>query len=347
MAQSTIHHVRFAGMASCVPRRIVSNLDDCPPEQRSERERLVRNIGINTRRVCSEWQCFSDLALEASEKLIESLGWNKSDIDALIVVTQSPDYLIPSTAIILQDRLKLKTSTIAFDVNLGCSGYTFGLHLLASMIASGGIKKALLLVGDKSATVNGPIFSDAGTATALEFDPNAPPMYFDLNSDGSGYQAIILPVGGHREPYSFHHHIPKTEENGDITYVDDLVMDGLAVLNFSTKQIPPAVVRSLEYAKLQTSQIDYFLFHQANRMINETIRKKLQLTPESVPSCLYELGNCSGASVPITLTVKIREQLLGQNKKLLLCAFGIGLSWGTCILDIENAVFPELIISNN
>lgn len=347
MAQSTIHQVRFAGMASCVPSRVISNLEDCPPQRRSERERLVRNIGINTRRVCSEWQCFSDLAFEASEQLIHALSWDKSDIDALIVVTQSPDYLTPSTAIILQDRLKLKTTTIAFDVNLGCSGYTFGLHLLASMIASGGIKKALLLVGDKSATVNGPIFSDAGTATALEFDTNAPPMYFDLNSDGSGYQAIILPVGGHREPYDFHHHIPKKDEKGDLIFADDLVMDGLAVLNFSTKQIPPAVLRSLEYANVEKDEIDYFLFHQANRMINETIRKKLQLMPDQVPSCLYELGNCSGASVPITLTVKIREQLVGQNKKLLLCAFGIGLSWGTCILDIEQAVFPELIISNN
>ena len=181
MAQSIIHNVRFSGMASCVPRWIISNLEDCPPEERSERERLVRNIGIKTRRLCPEWQCFSDLAFEASEVLLESLSWNRNDIDALIVVSQSPDYLIPSTAIILQDRLKLKTSTIAFDVNLGCSAYPFGIHLVASMIASGGVKKALLLVGDRCATLNGPIFSDAGTATALEFDSNAPPMFFDLN----------------------------------------------------------------------------------------------------------------------------------------------------------------------
>src|SRR5690606_3772311 len=146
MATSTLKNVRFAGMASCVPKRIVSNLTDCKPQIRAERERLVRNIGIETRRMAPEWQCFSDLAFDATEKLLDSLQWQKDEIDALIVVTQSPDYLIPATAIILQDRLGLPHTTVAFDVNLGCSAYPFGIHLLGSMIAAGGIKKALLLV---------------------------------------------------------------------------------------------------------------------------------------------------------------------------------------------------------
>jgi len=354
MAQSTIHNVRFTGMATCVPRWVISNLEDCPPEERSERERLVRNIGINTRRLCSPWQCFSDLAFEASESLLQSLNWNKDEIDALIVVSQSPDYLIPATAIILQDRLKLKTSTIAFDVNLGCSGYPFGIHLLASMISSGGIKKALLLVGDRSATLDGPIFSDAGTATALEFDSSAPPMFFDLNSDGSGYKAIILPVGGHREPFELHHFFPiLSQSNIDAVSADrknkkfakDLVMDGSAVLNFSTQVVPPLVEQSLTYAKLQKEDINYYIFHQANRMINETIRKKLKLSPEVVPSSLHDFGNSSGASLPVTMTVRIREQLENGNNKLLLGGFGIGLSWGSCIVDINRGVFPELINS--
>lgn len=356
MTQSTIQNVRFAGMATCVPRWSVSNLNDCPSDQRSERQRLVRNIGIETRRLCAPWQCFSDLAFDAAEGLLESLAWKKEDIDALIVVSQSPDYLIPSTAIILQDRLKLKTSTIAFDVNLGCSGYPFGIHLLSSMISSGGVKRALLLVGDRCATLEGPIFSDAGTATALEFDASAPPMYFDLNSDGSGYQAIILPVGGHREPFAFHHFLPsagqlniddKSEslnEPGKISG-KDLIMDGLAVLNFSTQVVPPLVEQSLAYANLEKEDIDYYIFHQANRMINETIRKKLRLSPEVVPSSLHDFGNSSGASLPVTMTVRIREQLEKNNNKILLGGFGIGLSWGSCIVDINHGVFPELITS--
>jgi 3-oxoacyl-[acyl-carrier-protein] synthase-3 len=345
MAQATLRNVRYAGMATCVPKRVLSNIDDCPPQMRSARERVVRNIGIETRRICSEWQYFSDLAFDATEKLLEELKWEREEVDALIVITQSPDYPIPATAIIMQDRLKLKQSTIAFDVNLGCSAYAFGLHLLGSMISAGGIKKGLILVGDKSASVIEPLFSDAATATALEYDPDAPPMYFDLNSDGSGYQAIMLPVGGHREPIGLQHMTPVKDEDGIWRYPGALILDGPAVLSFSTQRVPPAVRNLLEYAGCSAEQIDYFIFHQANRMINETIRKKLGLPPEKVPSTLHDFGNTSGASLPVTMTVRIRDALMEGKKKILLSGFGIGLSWGSCIVDIENAVFPELIVS--
>lgn len=343
MALSTLHHVRFAGMASCMPHRVLDNVRDCPPSQRSERERLVRNIGIQTRRICPEWQCFSDLALVATEKLLEELQWQREDIDALIVVTQSPDYLIPATAIILQDRLGLPHSTIAFDVNLGCSGYPFGLHLLGSMIAAGGVKKGLLLVGDRCANVKDPLFSDAGTATALEFDANASPMHFDLNSDGSGHKAIMLPAGGHREPFGVQHLIPKRDEHGVLHWPADLILDGPAVLSFSTQRVPPAVQRVLEYAKVEKDAVDYFIFHQANRMINETIRKKLGLPPEKVPSTLHDLGNTSGASLPVTITARLHEALATGRHKLLLSGFGIGLSWGSAVVDMENARFPAML----
>ncbi|MCD5996855.1 ketoacyl-ACP synthase III [Pseudomonas sp. CDFA 602] len=345
MPLSTLNNVRFAGMATCVPKAVVSNLVDCRPEIRGERERLVRNIGIEFRRMAPSWQCFSDMAFDAAQKLLETLEWQRDEIDALIVVTQSPDYLIPSTAIILQDRLGLSHSTIAFDVNLGCSGYPFGINLLGSMIAAGGVKKGLVLVGDRAASMDDPIFSDAGTATALEFCADAPPMYFDLNSDGSGYKAIILPVGGHREPVSFQHLIPYREHETDHwRRPTDLQLDGSAVLSFSTQRIPPAVEKLLEYADTPKEDVDYFIFHQANRMINETIRKKLALPVEKVPSTLRDFGNTSGASLPVTMTARINKQLEGK-KKILLSGFGIGLSWGTCLIDLDGAKFPDLIES--
>lgn len=332
-------------MTTCVPKKVVSNLVDCRPEIRGERERLVRNIGIEFRRMAPSWQCFSDMAFDAAEKLLETLEWRRDEIDALIVVTQSPDYLIPGTAIILQDRLGLSHSTVAFDVNLGCSGYPFGINLLGSMIAAGGVKKGLVLVGDRAASMDDPIFSDAGTATALEFDETAPPMYFDLNSDGSGHKAIILPVGGHREPVSIQHLIPYREHESDHwRRATDLQLDGTAVLSFSTQRIPPAVEKLLEYAQTPKEDVDYFIFHQANRMINETIRKKLVLPVEKVPSTLRDFGNTSGASLPVTMTARINKEL--ENKtKILMSGFGIGLSWGTCLLDLEGAKFPDLIES--
>lgn len=343
MSQSTLHNVRFAGMATCVPKRVFHNIDDAPPKLRSERQRLTRNIGIYTRRLCPEWQTFSDLAFEATEKLLAELEWNKSDIDALIVFTQSPDYPIPATAIILQDRLQLPQTVIAFDVNLGCSGYPFGLHLVGSMIAAGAIKKGLVLVGDRCGDERDPLFSDAGTATALEFDPNAPPMHFDLNSDGSGYRAIILPVGGHRDPVKFSHLIPHQDEDGFWRRATDLILDGPAVLSFSTQRVPPAVERLLAQVQISKDEIDYFVFHQANRMINETIRKKLGLAEEKVPSTLRDFGNTSGASLPVTMTVRLHETLSTGRNRVLMCGFGIGLSWGTAIIDIESGVFPALI----
>ncbi|WP_355609010.1 ketoacyl-ACP synthase III [Xanthomonas cannabis] len=346
MPTSTLHNVRFAGMATCVPKRVVSNLTDCRPQIRSERERLVRNIGIETRRMSQPWQCFSDLAFDATEVLLEKLQWKREEIDALIVVTQSPDYPIPATAIILQDRLGLSHATVAFDVNLGCSAYPFGINLLGSMIAAGGVKKGLLLVGDRSANLEDPIFSDSGTATALEFDQNAAPMYFDLNSDGSGYRAIILPVGGQREPVAIQHLLPYRENEKDRWHqANDLQLDGTAVLSFSTQRVPPAVEKLIAYAGVSKDDIDYFVFHQANRMINETIRKKLGLAIEKVPSTLRDFGNTSGASLPLTMTARINKELESGPKRVLLSGFGIGLSWGTCLVDIEGAVFPELIES--
>ncbi|MGV7195263.1 ketoacyl-ACP synthase III [Xanthomonas axonopodis] len=346
MPTSTLHNVRFAGMATCVPKRVVSNLTDCRPQIRSERERLVRNIGIETRRMSQPWQCFSDLAFDATEVLLDKLQWKREEIDALIVVTQSPDYPIPATAIILQDRLGLSHATVAFDVNLGCSAYPFGINLLGSMIAAGGVKKGLLLVGDRSANLEDPIFSDSGTATALEFDQDAAPMYFDLNSDGSGYRAIILPVGGQREPVAIQHLLPYRENEKDRWHqATDLQLDGTAVLSFSTQRVPPAVEKLIAYSGVSKDDIDYFVFHQANRMINETIRKKLGLPVEKVPSTLRDFGNTSGASLPVTMTARINNELESGPKRVLLCGFGIGLSWGTCLLDLDGSVFPKLIES--
>ena len=211
------------------------------------------------------------------------------------------------------------------------------------MIAAGGVKKGLLLVGDKSANINDPLFSDAGTATALEFSADASPMHFDLNSDGSGYKAIMKPIGGHREPYAIHHGIPTRDEHGILHWPNDLSLDGPAVLSFSTQRVPPAIQQILEYAKLEKNNIDYYIFHQANRMINETIRKKLGLTIEQTPSTLHDFGNTSSATLPITITARLRDTLAQDRHKILLSGFGIGLSWGACIMDIDGACLPELI----
>nr|WP_200488601.1 3-oxoacyl-[acyl-carrier-protein] synthase III C-terminal domain-containing protein [Candidatus Hamiltonella defensa] len=198
----------------------------------------------------------------------------------------------------------------------------------------------------ESASLNDPIFSDAGTATALEFCDGTSPMYFDLNSDGSGHKAIILPVGGHREPVDIQHLIPfRQDENAHWHRAIDLQLDGPTVLSFSIQRVPAAVEKLLAYAGAVKEDVDYFVFHQANKMINETIRKKLGLSTEKVPSTLRKFGNTSSASLPVTMTVRINKELSASRKRVLLSGFGIGLSWGACLVDIEGAKFPDLIES--
>jgi 3-oxoacyl-[acyl-carrier-protein] synthase-3 len=340
MALFSIHNVRIAGLATAVPKRVISNIEDCPPPLKKDRERLIRNIGILNRRIVRDWECFSDLAIISTEQIISELNWHKEEIDAFIVITQSPDYLLPSTAIILQDRLGLSKKTIAFDINLGCSGYAFGLHVLGSMIAAGSIKKALLVIGDKSASIKSPLFSDAATTTALEFDAKAKAIYFDLNSDGSGFKAIFKPVGGHREPYGLQHSVPLKNDIGVLTWPDELILDGPEIMNFSIQMVPPAVLELLSFAGVHKDDIDHFIFHQANKMINETIRKKLNISPEKVPSSLLNYGNTSGASIPLTITTQIGIELEKKPHKILGYGFGVGLSWGGFIADISDAKFP-------
>jgi 3-oxoacyl-[acyl-carrier-protein] synthase-3 len=348
VALGTIRNVRFAGLASCVPQAEISNLD-CAPDQLSERERLVRNIGIRTRRVCARDQYFSDLALKAAEELIRGLGWRKDEIDALLVVTQSPDYPIPATAILMQNRLGLSHGTLAFDMNLGCSGYPYGLYVLGSMISASRIRRAIVLVGDKSSNPeshdNGllSLFGDAATATALEYDEAAPPMFFGMGSDGSGYEAIIIPAGGQRIPIQPHHLERLPGKDGISRKGTDVILDGPAILNFSLREVPPAVTALIESSPYDASAIDYFVFHQANRMINETIRKKLRLPEEKVPSSLHDFGNTSSASVPVTMTVRLRDQLCAGPKRVLMSGFGVGLSWASCIVALDKPFLPALI----
>lgn len=348
MAQAKVGKVRLKGLVSCAPRRSVSNLD-CAPEKRPERERLVRNIGIQTRRVCEPGQVFSDLALRAAETLMSGLEWTPDDIDALIVVTQSPDYPIPATAIILQNRLGLPHKTLAFDINLGCSGYPYGLFVLASMLSNSGIRRGIVLVGDKSSNPdsldNGllSLFGDAATATALEFDVAAPDMYFDFGSDGSGYKAIIIPAGGQRIPMHPDHLKRLPGEDGISRKGTDVVLDGPAILNFSIREVPPAVTGLLKTSPFSIGDIDHFVFHQANKMINETIRKKLLLPEAKVPSSLHEFGNTSSASVPITITVRLRDAIAAGPVRLLLSGFGVGLSWASCVIELDRPYLPALV----
>ncbi len=350
MAILNIPNTRISGISAAVPKKEESNYDY---ELTSEKERqmYVKTTGIKARRVAEEGVTTSDLCYHAAEKLLDELQWKREDIDALVFITQSPDYILPATAVVLQDRMGLPKTTMAYDVNLGCSGYIYGLSQLASLISTGGIKKALMLVGDVSTATASYrdkstylLFGDAGTATALEFDDIAPDMTFNLQSDGSGYDAIIIPEGGLRSFVTAESLEMKDFGNGVMRSGINVALNGEKVFHFSMREVAPNIRELVENQLGQKLEdYDYYVLHQANLLMNNSIRRKLKLDKERFPISIDRYGNTSSASVPLTIVTELREVLNSEDKNLILCGFGVGLSWGSVNWHSQNVVIPELV----
>lgn len=345
-----LFHVQGAaikGISAAVPRDIISNRD-YEIISPAEREILIKTTGIEKRHIALHGQTTGDLCYTAAEQLISALHWDRSEIDLLVFVSQSPDHFLPATSIILQHRLGLPKTTAAFDIMLGCSGYVYGLSVISSMMATGGFRKGLLLAGDvSSAGVNVkdkstyPLFGDCGTATAIQYNRDYQ-IAFNLQSDGSGKDAIIMPHGGLRHPIGPESLIEKEYEPGITRHMRNLWLDGMDVFNFSTREAPPNVRTLLEYAGKTLDDVDYFVMHQANLLMNETIRKKLKVPVEKTPYSLRDFGNTSSASIPLTI-VNALQQRQTASSRLLLSSFGVGLSWASCYLDVHNPVLPPVL----
>lgn len=349
MAILNIPHARIAGISACVPPQSESNRDYHLLSEK-EQEQLIKTTGIAHRRMAQPGTTTSDLAFVAAEKLLDELQWKKDEIQALVLVTQSFDYLVPATSTILQDRLGLPKSCMALDINLGCSGYVYGLSVITSLMAAGTIQKALFLVGDVSSVTTSykdkstyPLFGDAATATALEYQPNAQPIVFNLQTDGSGYDAIIIPDGGVRNSASPDSFTNTKYAEGIERNRLQVALNGIEVFNFSLREVVPNIKKLLKEIDKKVDQADALVFHQANRLINETLRKMLKAQSDQVPYSLQDFGNTSSASIPLTLVTQMRKRLQTEKLNLLFSAFGIGLSWGSAWLTTDRIVVPALI----
>lgn len=347
MAFLDIKNVTIAGISACVPK---SKSDVRDIYKWDGVDKFINSTGIESRRVADDMTTASDLCLHAAERLIESLNWDRSDIDALVFVSQTPDYILPATSCLLQQRLGLSTSTFTLDISLGCSGWVYALSVLAALMQNGTIKKGLLLAGDTVVKMcsrddksSFPLFGDAGTATALVHDSNASGMKFLFNTDGDGADTIIVRDGAYRNPV--------TEESFEIADCGDgirrnrlsLELNGMDVFSFGITKAPKSVKKLCEHFGIEMADVDIFEFHQANKMMNEMIRKKLKLPEHKVPYSMDEFGNTSSASIPLTLVTREREQLLSRNLKHIACGFGVGLSWGSVYFETDSIVIPSLI----
>jgi 3-oxoacyl-[acyl-carrier-protein] synthase-3 len=279
------------------------------------------------------------LCLAAANRLIESLRWEKASIDALIMVTQSPDYFLPSTSCVVHNYLGLSDSCATFDVGLGCSGYPYGLWLASMMIQSGGVQRVLMLHGetpsrfsDKSDRSVSLLFGDCGSATAIEACDNeeSDQWHFKLHTDGSGYKDMIIEGGGFRDRF------PKDPRKYSVK------MNGANIFNFTIKRVPPLIQDTLEISEFDMNDIDYFVFHQSNQFIIKHLIKKLKIPAEKVPMTLKDYGNTGGASIPLTITQGGLKRPEKRPLKLMLLGYGVGLSWGSALVDLG----PDAILSH-
>lgn len=347
MAFLEVKNVALKGISACVPKQ-TDNIIDIYKWDGAEA--FVESTGVKQRRRADVNVITSDLCFHAAETLIEDLKWSKEEVEALIFVTQSPDYILPATSCILQERLGLPNSCFTLDVSLGCSGWVYGLSVLSTLLQSGSIKKGLVLAGDIVAIMSDiddksayPLFGDAGTATALEYDPDASPMKYLFNSDGSKNETIIIRDGGYRNPVSLQSFEKTICSEGIIRDKLHLELDGMNVFSFGITKVPKQIKQLIEHYGIDKDNVDLFTFHQANLMMNEMIRKKLKLPEEKVPYCISEFGNTSSASIPLALVTQERDRLQTEKLQHIACGFGVGLSWGSVWFETDKIIVPKLI----
>lgn len=351
MAIIKFNNVGIAAMAACVPRNVIDNyhydLDIWPEE---EVRKVVDKVGVVERRFVDVKTCASDLCCAAAEKLVADNKIEKSEIDLLVFLSQTPDYRMPATSILLQDRLGLPMSTMAFDISLGCSGFISALSIVYAMMQNQGFHKALLLDGETRSKVYSRkdrreafIFGDAGVAALIERDEKFGESHFSLNSDGSRGDLIMIKGGGYRNMSSVETLMERVvDEYGNIRTDENGYMNGADVFNFVIVEVPKDIKRLMTVSGEDIQQMDYYVFHQANAFINNHIAKKLKLNQERIPSTIQKYGNTSSVSVPLTIVSELKNKMAGK-KKLMLSAFGVGMAWATAIVPFVDCSISEIV----
>lgn len=336
----TTLQARIESIEVYLPERTLDNsrLAELFPEWSVEK--IEKKTGIRRRHVVEDDQCASDLAEAATRKLFDQHPALRDRIDTLILCTQTPDYLLPTTACALQDRLQLSNQTAAFDFNLGCSGFVYGLGLAKGLIETGQARDVLLLTADTYSRLIHPrdksvrtLFGDAGAATwmtAVEqaAEQPAPIGPFVYGTDGSGKGNLIVPAGGMRTPAGADSKLLREDKHGNYRTDENLFMNGAELFTFTLSKVPGLVSDALARANLSVADVDHFVFHQANRFMLEALRNKCKLPTDKFFIGLEEVGNTVSCSIPLALKQLSDAGRLQQGHLAMLVGFGVGYSWG-------------------
>ena len=322
-----------------LPEKVVTNGDLVKEFPEWTVDKIAGKVGVSERHVVSENETASDMATQAAEKLFKEHGIDPSIIDFVLLCTQSPDYYLPTSACLIQNRLGLSTSCGALDFNLGCSGFVYGLSLAKGLIAGGIAKNILLLTAETYSKHihpkdkgNRTIFGDASAATLVSTDGFASIENFSLGTDGRGAENLIVRKGGLRQPDLLNDTV--LDESGNLTSSDYLFMNGGEIFNFTSEAVPVLVQETLERNNLKQDEINLFVFHQANKYMMNYLRKLIDIEPERFYFYLENVGNTVSSTIPIALYEAQQEGKLHGN--ILLAGFGVGYSWGATVLKMVN-----------
>lgn len=348
MAILRFNNVGMTAIAACVPSRVVSNYEMESFLSKDAVEKLVNAVGIKEKRFADPDVCSSDLCYKAAKKLMDDNDIAPESIDMLLFLSLTPDYIVPPTSSILQRRLGLLKTTAALDLSLACSGFVYSLSTAFAYASIPGVNRVLLLVGETMSKltnprdkVNTPLYGDAGTAALIE-KGNFEEAIFNLVADGDGENYVKIPVGGFRHPVTADSLLEKEREEGNIRRDIDITMDGIGVFNHAVSMIPKGIRDTMAEAQIVADDIDYIVFHQANKFMLDFIVKRLKFSPDKVPFCISKYGNTSCASVPLTIVSELQGKLEGR-KRLLLSAIGAGWSLGTASMVTKDCKVSEII----
>lgn len=342
--KSIIDNIRILAVSAWLPERKLelSSLSD--EFGAGEVAGIIKTTGVERVRIAERNMTSSDMCIKSAEALLEQVQFDRSQIDGLVFVSQTTDWILPATSISIQDRLGLSKETVCVDIHYGCSGYIYGIFQAASWIACGACKNVLVLAGDTTSRIINThdkslrmVFGDCGTATIVSKGEGI--MGFQINSDGSGSDKLIVPAGGFRTPIS--EETSKLEWDADMNgrTQNDLFMDGMAIFNFAITKVHKQVNALIENMAWNKDEVGFYGIHQANEFMVNYVRKKLKIEAELAPVNVRDYGNTGPATLPLLLSDLCSGNHSYNLQRSILTGFGVGLSWGSIATNLSETRF--------
>lgn len=347
------HNKKITGILTILPENEVKFEDEIDNYNfsRSRSMKLKLIMGYNKRRVVKKGTTTSDLCIYGMNYLFEKKLLVKEDIDALILVTQSPDNFMPPTSHIIHGKLDLKQDMVCMDINQGCSGYIIGLNQAFLLLEQEEINKVVLLNADllslkvsKNDRNNNPQIGDGASVTVVEKDSSNYTIHGSVKLDGKGAEVLMIPAGGFKLPSTTETAELKEDSAGNRRSLDHLVMKGDDIFNFIQREVPPMIEALLARTGYNKEDIDYYMFHQPNKFILKKLADKIGIPYEKMPNNIVEnFGNASGVTIPAVITHNLGEKLLKDSFLICMAGYGVGLSWASLLINLDKLNFCELI----